>query len=209
MLARLWRRLRGGERRVRSSPTGSASPAPTGSTASCPCPSPTAIFVKQGRSIGRLVAARRRRALGRLPEAPLRAAAAARPAGAAVPWRELVAGVRGVGQPGAPAAPRASRCRALAAAGQFLLPGGRLQSFLAVEELTGMLPLHEAIPLASRRLSPADVRGVEARPDRRRWRRCAGRCTGGGYFHKDLYLCHFYVARPTAGASRRRGTGGW
>jgi heptose I phosphotransferase len=79
------------------------------------------------------------------------------------------------------------------AVGQYVGPGVRLQSFLAVEELTGMLPLHEAIPLAATRLDPAGFaawkRGLLAEMARltralhqRRW------------FHKDLYLCHFYVA---------------
>ena len=35
---------------------------------------------------------------------------------------------------------------AVVAAGDWLGPWGRLQSFLAVEELTGMLALHQAIP---------------------------------------------------------------
>jgi heptose I phosphotransferase len=68
-----------------------------------------------------------------------------------------------------------------------------LQSFLAVDELTDMLPLHEAIPAAAERLAPADfarwkrglisemARLVRAFHDRSR-------------FHKDLYLCHFYIA---------------
>jgi heptose I phosphotransferase len=79
------------------------------------------------------------------------------------------------------------------AAGEFIGPRGRFQSFLAVRELTGMLPLHEAIPLAAQRLDPDTFlrwrRGLVAEMarlarllhDRRR-------------FHKDLYLCHFYVA---------------
>lgn len=78
------------------------------------------------------------------------------------------------------------------AVGEYLGPWGRLQSFLAVEELTDMLPLHEAIPLASSRLSPrafADwkrrliaeiVRIVRLLHD-------------GRWFHKDLYLCHFFI----------------
>ncbi|HZY89912.1 MAG TPA: lipopolysaccharide kinase InaA family protein [Gemmataceae bacterium] len=80
------------------------------------------------------------------------------------------------------------------AAAEYIGPWGRLQSFLAVEELADMLPLHEAIPLAATRLDA---------PTFRRWKRTLvaemarltrmlhdRRC-----FHKDLYLCHFYVAR--------------
>ena len=80
------------------------------------------------------------------------------------------------------------------AAGEYIGPWGRLQSFLAVEELVGMLPLNEAIPLAGRRLDPLTflrwkrslivemIRLTRLLHDRRR-------------FHKDLYLCHFYIAR--------------
>lgn len=80
------------------------------------------------------------------------------------------------------------------AAGEFLGPWGKLQSFLAVEELTGMLPLHEAIPHALAVLSPAAFarwkRGLVvelARLARELHRRST--------FHKDLYLCHFYLPR--------------
>jgi heptose I phosphotransferase len=80
------------------------------------------------------------------------------------------------------------------AAGEFIGPGGRLQSFLAVEELTDMLPLHEAIPLAAMQLPPALFR---------RWKRglvaemarLARQLHDRRYFHKDLYLCHFYIHR--------------
>jgi heptose I phosphotransferase len=87
---------------------------------------------------------------------------------------------------------------AAVAAGEFIGPWGRLQSFLAVEELAGMLPLHEAIPAARRALAPTEFarwkRGLVGELvrltqelHRRRW------------FHKDLYLCHFYVpAEDTA-----------
>lgn len=82
--------------------------------------------------------------------------------------------------------------RAVAAA-EYIGPWGRLQSFLAVEELAGMLPLHEAIPLASQRLTARDFR---------RWKiglcremaRLTKKLHGRRRFHKDLYLCHFYVA---------------
>lgn len=80
------------------------------------------------------------------------------------------------------------------AAGEFVRPGGRLQSFLAVEELSDMLPLHEAIPLAYQQLSASDFA---------RWKRDLivemARLTrilhDQKHYHKDLYLCHFYVAR--------------
>jgi heptose I phosphotransferase len=79
------------------------------------------------------------------------------------------------------------------ASGEYIGPWGRLQSFLAVEELTGMLPLHEAIPAASRALDPVtfawwkrglivEMAGIVRALHLRRW------------FHKDLYFCHFYIA---------------
>jgi heptose I phosphotransferase len=84
------------------------------------------------------------------------------------------------------------------AAGEYIGPLGRLQSFLAVEELDGMAPLHEAIPAAAQTL---------AAPVFQRWKRgliremvrltCKlhrRRCA-----HKDLYLCHFYVAERATG----------
>jgi heptose I phosphotransferase len=79
------------------------------------------------------------------------------------------------------------------AAGQFVGPWYRLQGFIAVEELRGMLPLHEAVPLAARRLDP---------PAFARWKRgltaeLARVCRElhqRKVFHKDLYFCHFYIA---------------
>jgi heptose I phosphotransferase len=83
---------------------------------------------------------------------------------------------------------------AVVAAGEYIGPWGRLQSFLAVEELADMLPLHEAIPRAAARLDAAAFRcwkggliAEVARVARELHRRRA--------FHKDLYLCHFYVPR--------------
>lgn len=78
------------------------------------------------------------------------------------------------------------------AAGQYVGPWFRLQGFLAVEELAGMLPLHEAVPLAAERLPP---------PEFARWKRgltaelarLAGELHRRKVFHKDLYFCHFYV----------------
>lgn len=78
------------------------------------------------------------------------------------------------------------------AAGEYLRPWGKLQSFLAIEELTGMLGLHQAVPLAARQLHPSTFRlwkGGLAREMARLVRFLHDRC----YFHKDLYLCHFYI----------------
>jgi hypothetical protein len=81
---------------------------------------------------------------------------------------------------------------AVVAAGQWTGPWGGLRSFLAIEELAGQLPLHQAIPLAKSRLSPGDFA---------RWKhglaeemaRLARLLHERRTFHKDLYLCHFYI----------------
>jgi heptose I phosphotransferase len=78
------------------------------------------------------------------------------------------------------------------AAGERVGPGCRLQSFLAVEELTDMLPVNEAVPLARAQLGPAGFR---------RWKRglaaemarVARLLHDQRRYHKDLYLCHFYL----------------
>ena len=94
------------------------------------------------------------------------------------------------------------------AAGEFIGPWGRLQSFLAVEELAGMLPLHEAVPLAASRLGPCEFR---------RWKRglaaemarLARLLHDRRHFHKDLYLCHFYVAEADTHAPPGEGPQAW
>jgi heptose I phosphotransferase len=83
---------------------------------------------------------------------------------------------------------------ATVAAGEYIGPWGRLQSFLAVEELADMVPLHEAIPAAAENLPPEKFRD---------WKRGLitelARLTralhGRRRFHKDLYLCHFFIPR--------------
>jgi heptose I phosphotransferase len=156
------------------------------------------FHAKQGRSTGRWVMQARDRRLAvylkrhyRLPRW-LGLLAAIWPEGSWSPavqeWQHL-AWARNQGFPVPPGV----------AAGQYIGPWGRLQSFLAVEELYGMLPLHEAIPLARTRLDDRQfdiwkrtlivelARLTRALHDRRR-------------FHKDLYLCHFFIAdADTAG----------
>ena len=79
----------------------------------------------------------------------------------------------------------------VAAGGERRTPAGR-ESFLAVEELAGMLALHELVPLAHTLLSPAVFhrwkRGLTAEVAR-----LAAAFHGRGAFHQDLYLCHFYA----------------
>jgi heptose I phosphotransferase len=79
------------------------------------------------------------------------------------------------------------------AAGEFRGPAGKLRSFLAVEELTGMLPLHEAVPVAFGKMTALDFarwkRGLVA--ELARICRAMHRLRA---FHRDLYMCHFFVA---------------
>ena len=84
------------------------------------------------------------------------------------------------------------------AVAEFIGPWGKLQSFLAVEELAGMVRLHEAVPLAEaqmeRRAFELWKRGLiielarltRLLHDRRR-------------FHKDLYVSHFFIRRAAIG----------
>ena len=79
------------------------------------------------------------------------------------------------------------------ASGEFRGPGLKLQSFLAVEELTDMLALHEAIPLAQVSLSP-DAFAIWKRRLIGELARLSRELHRHRLFHKDLYLCHFYIA---------------
>jgi heptose I phosphotransferase len=84
------------------------------------------------------------------------------------------------------------------AVAEFIGPWGKLRSFLAIEELTGMVRLHEAVPLAAACLDSKTfdlwkrglilelVRLTRLLHDRRR-------------FHKDLYVSHFFIPRSAIG----------
>jgi hypothetical protein len=80
------------------------------------------------------------------------------------------------------------------AAGEYIGPWGRLQSFLAVEELTDMLPLHQAIPAAAANMDANSFR-VWKRTLAAELARLTRALHARRYFHKDLYLCHFYIPR--------------
>jgi heptose I phosphotransferase len=70
--------------------------------------------------------------------------------------------------------------------------GTKLQSAIVLEELSGKLPLHEAIPLAQKRLNGIAFeqwkRGLIAEMVR-----LVRLLHDEHYFHRDLYLCHFYI----------------
>ena len=68
----------------------------------------------------------------------------------------------------------------------------RCGSFLAIRELTGFLPLHQVLarPLDSATLSPSQKRALL-----RRVAEIARRLHTAHLYHRDLYLCHFFL-RP-------------
>src|SRR5262249_61910642 len=80
--------------------------------------------------------------------------------------------------------------------------GGRLEGFRGAGGLTGMRPRQGATPAAGRALAPRafasgnrglvmEVAGRSRELPARRW------------FHKDLYLCHFFVPRSALGGGVR------
>jgi heptose I phosphotransferase len=119
-----------------------------------------------------------------------------------LPWRTRLAALvdpAGDHSPGVAEWRHLERVRALGiavpevvAAGERIGPWGALQSFLMVTELVGCQPLHEAIPALARQLDPpafaarkrrliAAVAAIAATLHR------------ANLFHKDLYLCHFFL----------------
>ena len=119
-----------------------------------------------------------------------------------LPWRSRLAALinpHGRHSPGAAERAHLERARALGiavpevvAAGERIGPWGALQSYLMVLELTGCLPLHEAIPALAESLAPEAFA---------RWKReliaemaiIVATLHRASAFHKDLYLCHFFL----------------
>ncbi|MEZ6142349.1 MAG: lipopolysaccharide kinase InaA family protein [Zavarzinella sp.] len=87
------------------------------------------------------------------------------------------------------------------AAGEYLLPDGQLHGFIAIQELQGMVALHEAIPRAYDTMAPGDFR---------QWKRQLIRMLAEmsialhrtDHFHRDWYLCHFYIPENWIGATQ-------
>jgi heptose I phosphotransferase len=146
---------------------------------------------KQGRSTARVVfhaeTGPLRVYLKRHDELPLRARLGAlvaprgRHSPASAEWAHLER-VRGLGV----AVPE------VVAAGERIGPWGALSSFLMVAELTGSLALHEALPELAGSADPAALAAWK-RGLARAMADIAARLHGARVFHKDLYLCHFFL----------------
>jgi len=155
------------------------------------------LHVKQGRSIGRLVLESKGRSLGvylkRHYRLPRRHGLLAlfRPGGGWSPAFQEWANLRWAQSQGL-------LVPEVVAGGEFIGPWGNLQSFLAIKELAGKLPLHQAIPAAATNLTSAEFcrwkRGLAAE-----MARIASELHRRQRFHKDFYLCHFYIAAEDIG----------
>lgn len=130
-----------------------------------------------------------------------------------LPWAARVAALvdpRGHHTPGSAEFAHLRRARALGldvpevvAAGERIGPWGRLQSYLLVAELTGWLPLHEAIPELKPRLDPRTFEGLK-RGLARETAAIAATLHNARLFHKDLYLCHVFLDMARLGEPGRR-----
>jgi heptose I phosphotransferase len=80
------------------------------------------------------------------------------------------------------------------ATGERIGPWARLQSYLMVAELTGSLELNLALPELAVELGPLELAAFKRRlvPEMARITAALHRAC---VFHKDLYLCHFYLDR--------------
>ncbi len=78
------------------------------------------------------------------------------------------------------------------AAGEWIGPRGGLTGFLMVAELTGCEPLHEAIPRLAGQLDSWAFASLKRRLIEE-MARIAATLHDARLFHKDLYLCHFFL----------------
>lgn len=88
----------------------------------------------------------------------------------------------------------------LVAYGEKLRRNGLAESFVITEELRGFAPLDEFL---CRRFAPPPRRSAPRDPDYQRLifevADVARRLHGGGFNHRDLYCCHFFVREPAPG----------
>jgi heptose I phosphotransferase len=89
------------------------------------------------------------------------------------------------------------------AVGEWVGPWGALRSYLMVAELVDHAPLHEAIPELSSKLAPADFESLK-RALVIEMAEIAAKLHAAHAFHKDLYLCHFFLDRAAHALPGRR-----
>jgi len=78
------------------------------------------------------------------------------------------------------------------AAGERIGPGATLQSFLMIAELTGSTALNELLPGLAARLDRASFAALKRRVVDE-MARITATLHSAHVFHKDLYLCHFFL----------------
>ena len=78
------------------------------------------------------------------------------------------------------------------AAGEQIGPHAGFRSFLMVAELTGCEALHEAVPKLAERLDPRELAALKRRVISE-MARITATLHAARQFHKDLYLCHFFL----------------
>ena len=89
------------------------------------------------------------------------------------------------------------------AVGEWVGPWGDLKSYLMVAELVGHAPLHEAVPELAGSLEPARFASLK-RAVVIEMAGIAAKLHQAHAFHKDLYLCHFFLdLAPDASTGRR------
>lgn len=89
------------------------------------------------------------------------------------------------------------------AAGERIGPWGALSSYLMVAELVDHEALHEALPVLVDRMEPAAFARLK-RSLAIEMAETTARLHRAHAFHKDLYLCHFFLdGRPGASDGRR------
>ena len=120
-----------------------------------------------------------------------------------LPWRDrlmaLLAPGRGRHSPAAAEWVHLAKARELGvpvpdvvAVGESIGPWGGLTSYLMVAELTGCEALNEVLPGLAATMPPAEFAALKRSliPE---MAEITARLHGAGAFHKDLYLCHFYL----------------
>lgn len=119
-----------------------------------------------------------------------------------LPWKARLAALihpSGAHSPAAAEFRHLSRAAALGvtvpsvvAAGERVGPWGRLQSFLMIAELTGSDELNVALPRLKAALDPSAFERLK-RGLVREMAETAATLHRARVFHKDLYLCHFFL----------------